>query len=227
MCTERKGMHIKKLFCIILTSVFMIDAIAMTAQAETKSELILVDQGYYIDKNEKYGDAIYYWALIKNNNKHKTVESPKIRVAAADVYGNILDTDNCYGHYIAPKDTVVLNGIMFLSSSTEESVDIQMEKPNYVKRSSIPSSAFKTFNVSEIQGDFEPSKVTGELKYTGKKNVSNVVVAAVYKNNKKIVYVTSTELDDIEKDTATVFEIDTYIEAVPQHDSVDIYVQEA
>lgn len=197
-----------------------------TKKKKTQSDQIeLQDKGYYVDVTD---DTVYvvFWGKLHNTSKTKAIEYPKITATAKDENGTILGTQEQTGIYISPNDSVVLTTLMDCGSTTPTSVDITVEKPEFTNLDTVASSNFTVENLAEVPSDLG-TKVTGQITYNGKKDLDSIAVTAVYKKGDTSVYAEATYLDnEITNGSTTPFEITPMIENVPDHDSIDIYVQE-
>lgn len=83
----------------------------------------------------------------------------------------------------------------------------------------------RTANITEVPQEYTCPKVTGEVTYNGKEDLDGIAITAVYKLGDKSVYAYTTYLQSIESGSTESFEINPISTELPDHDSVEVYVQ--
>lgn len=196
-------------------------------QKKSASKLEIVDSGYYVQPTDEYSDTayVYFWAKIKNNDKKKSIDFPVITATAKDESGNVLGSSSQTGMSIAPKDTVVLTSMMDTGDTPATTVEIKAKKPKFTSRKAIKSNVFETTNITEVPQEYTCAKLTGEVTYKGKKDLDGIAITAIYKSGDKSVFAETTYLNDIEAGSTEAFEINPLSNELPDHDSVEVYVQ--
>lgn len=195
-----------------------------TIEAKQKSEIEIIDSGYYTYQ-DSYDGSVYikYWAKLHNPNKKKAISYPKITATARDGDNKILGTSDQTGFTIEANDTIILTSQFETGTTIPSVVDIKAKKPKFTPAKGISSSDFSVENVSTMGGDY--NKVTGEVTYNGKKDLSMVAVTAIYKSGETSVYAEATYLEEMTKGDTLPFEINAYAAEMPGYDSVEVYVQ--
>lgn len=181
-----------------------------------KEPVALVESGYHLSIYDS-DSYLKYGATLKNPNKNYALEFPKVLVTAKDKKGAIIATDEHVLNFIAPGDTVSFGSQVDCKGKKPDSVEITAESGDYISpegENIIPTSNFKISNTSEIKGDGEYS-YTGEVTNTSKRDISSVAVTVILKNKNKIVYGTTTYIDDVKAGSKKAFDISEY--NLPKH----------
>lgn len=196
-----------------------------TVEAKQKNEIEIVDSGYYTYQNS-YDGSVYvtYWAKLHNSSKKKAISFPKITETARDGENKILGTSDQTGFTIEADDTIVLTSEFDSGTTIPSVVDIKAKKPKFTTSKGVPSTDFSIKNVSTTS-DTDYNKVTGEITYNGKEDLSMVNVTAIFKSGDTSVYAYSTYLDDMTEGDTLPFEITEFASQMPSYDSVEVYVQ--
>lgn len=194
---------------------------------ESSSKLEIVDSGYFVEGADEYSDTAYvhFWAKLKNNDKKRSIDFPVITATAKDDSGKVLGSQSQIGMAIAPKDTVVLTSLMDTGDAAASSVEIKAKKPKFTTKKVVNSKNFTTANITEVPQEYTCPKVTGEVTYNGKEDLDGIAITAVYKLGDKSVYAYTTYLQSIESGSTESFEINPISTELPDHDSVEVYVQ--
>lgn len=194
---------------------------------ESSSKLEIVDSGYFVEGADEYSDTAYvhFWAKLKNNDKKRSIDFPVITATAKDDSGKVLGSQSQIGMAIAPKDTVVLSSLMDTGDAAASSVEIKAKKPKFTTKKVVNSKNFTTANITEVPQEYTCPKVTGEVTYNGKEDSDGIAITAVYKLGDKSVYAYTTYLQSIESGSTESFEINPISTELPDHDSVEVYVQ--
>lgn len=194
---------------------------------ESSSKLEIVDSGYFVEGADEYSDTAYvhFWAKLKNNDKKRSIDFPVITATAKDDSGKVLGSQSQIGMAIAPKDTVVLTSLMDTGDAAASSVEIKAKKPKFTTQKVVNSKNFTTANITEVPQEYTCPKVTGEVTYNGKEDLDGIAITAVYKLGDKSVYAYTTYLQSIESGSTESFEINPISTELPDHDSVEVYVQ--
>lgn len=194
---------------------------------ESSSKLEIVDSGYFVEGADEYSDTAYvhFWAKLKNNDKKRSIDFPVITATAKDDSGKVLGSQSQIGMAIAPKDTVVLTSLMDTGDAAASSVEIKAKKPKFTTKKVVNSKNFTTANITEVPQEYTCPKVTGEVTYNGKEDLDGIAITAVYKLGDKSVYAYTTYLQSIESGSTESFEINPLSTELPDHDSVEVYVQ--
>lgn len=194
---------------------------------ESSSKLEIVDSGYFVEGADEYSDTAYvhFWAKLKNNDKKRSIDFPVITATAKDDSGKVLGSQSQIGMAIAPKDTVVLTSLMDTGDAAASSVEIKAKKPKFTTKKVVNSKNFTTANITEVPQEYTCPKVTGEVTYNGKEDLDGIAITAVYKLGDKSVYAYTTYLQSIESGSTESFEINSLSTELPDHDSVEVYVQ--
>lgn len=194
---------------------------------ESSSKLEIVDSGYFVEGADEYSDTAYvhFWAKLKNNDKKRSIDFPVITATAKDDSGKVLGSQSQIGMAIAPKDTVVLTSLMDTGDAAASSVEIKAKKPKFTTQKVVNSKNFTTANITEVPQEYTCPKVTGEVTYNGKEDLDGIAITAVYKLGDKSVYAYTTYLQSIESGSTESFEINPLSTELPDHDSVEVYVQ--
>lgn len=194
---------------------------------ESSSKLEIVDSGYFVEGADEYSDTAYvhFWAKLKNNDKKRSIDFPVITATAKDDSGKVLGSQSQIGMAIAPKDTVVLTSLMDTGDAAVSSVEIKAKKPKFTTQKVVNSKNFTTANITEVPQEYTCPKVTGEVTYNGKEDLDGIAITAVYKLGDKSVYAYTTYLQSIESGSTESFEINPLSTELPDHDSVEVYVQ--
>lgn len=194
---------------------------------ESTSKLEIVDSGYFVEGADEYSDTayVYFWAKLKNNDKKRSIDFPVITATAKDDSGKVLGSQSQIGISIAPKDTVVLTSLMDTGDAAASSVEIKAKEPKFTTQKVVNSKNFTTANITEVPQEYTCPKVTGEVTYNGKEDLDGIAITAVYKLGDKSVYAYTTYLQSIESGSTESFEINPISTELPDHDSVDVYVQ--
>ena len=194
---------------------------------ESSSKLEIVDSGYFVEGADEYSDTAYvhFWAKLKNNDKKRSIDFPVITATAKDDSGKVLGSQSQIGMAIAPKDTVVLTSLMDTGDAAASSVEIKAKKPKFTTQKVVNSKNFTTANITEVSQEYTCPKVTGEVTYNGKEDLDGIAITAVYKLGDKSVYAYTTYLQSIESGSTESFEINPISTELPDHDSVEVYVQ--
>lgn len=98
-------------------------------------------------------------------------------------------------------------------------------KPKFTTKKVVNSKNFTTANITEVPQEYTCPKVTGEVTYNGKEDLDGIAITAVYKLGYKSVYAYTTYLQSIESGSTESFEINPLSTELPDHDSVEVYVQ--
>ena len=194
---------------------------------ESSSKLEIVDSGYFVEGADEYSDTAYvhFWAKLKNNDNKRSIDFPVITATAKDDSGKVLGSQSQIGMAIAPKDTVVLTSLMDTGDAAASSVEIKAKKPKFTTQKVVNSKNFTTANITEVPQEYTCPKVTGEVTYNGKEDLDGIAITAVYKLGDKSVYAYTTYLQSIESGSTESFEINPISTELPDHDSVEVYVQ--
>lgn len=194
---------------------------------ESSSKLEIVDSGYFVEGADEYSDTAYvhFWAKLKNNDKKRSIDFPVITATAKYDSGKVLGSQSQIGMAIAPKDTVVLTSLMDTGDAAASSVEIKAKKPKFTTQKVVNSKNFTTANITEVPQEYTCPKVTGEVTYNGKEDSDGIAITAVYKLGDKSVYAYTTYLQSIESGSTESFEINPISTELPDHDSVEVYVQ--
>lgn len=194
---------------------------------ESSSKLEIVDSGYFVEGADEYSDTAYvhFWAKLKNNDKKRSIDFPVITATAKDDSGKVLGSQSQIDMAIAPKDTVVLTSLMDTGDAAASSVEIKAKKPKFTTKKVVNSKNFTTANITEVPQEYTCPKVTGEVTYNGKEDLDGIAITAVYKLGDKSVYAYTTYLQSIESGSTEAFEINPLSTELPDHDSVEVYVQ--
>ena len=174
-----------------------------------------------LDK-DRYKDGIFGLEV--------TVEGPSsttgsIAYTLKDDSGKALGSQSQIGMAIAPKDTVVLTSLMDTGDAAASSVEIKAKKPKFTTQKVVNSKNFTTANITEVPQEYTCPKVTGEVTYNGKEDLDGIAITAVYILGDKSVYAYTTYLQSIESESTESFEINPISTELPDHDSVEVYVQ--
>lgn len=153
------------------------------------------------------------------------IDFPVITATAKDDSGKVLGSQSQIGMAIAPKDTVVLTSLMDTGDAAASSVEIKAKKPKFTTQKVVNSKNFITANITEVPQEYTCPKVTGEVTYNGKEDLDGIAITAVYKLGDKSVYAYTTYLQSIESGSTESFEINPISTELPDHDSVEVYVQ--
>lgn len=194
---------------------------------ESSSKLEIVDSGYFVEGADEYSDTAYvhFWAKLKNNDKKRSIDFPVITATAKYDSGKVLGSQSQIGMAIAPKDTVVLTSLMDTGDAAASSVEIKAKKPKFTTQKVVNLKNFTTANITEVPQEYTCPKVTGEVTYNGKEDLDGIAITAVYKLGDKSVYAYTTYLQSIESGSTESFEINPISTELPDHDSVEVYVQ--
>ena len=230
----------KKIITACALCATMLTGISVPATTNVKAEVIqtkktkqsnnglkIIDSGYYVVPANEYIDTAYvhYWAKVKKMDKKRSIQFPVITATAKDDAGKVLGSASQTGFSIAPKDTVVLTSQMDTGNTAATTVDIKVKKPKYSSAKVVSSKSFKVDNISTVPDENYMDKVTGELTYSGKKDLDMVAITAIYKSGDKSVFAETSFLDNVEGKSTESFEVQPLTTAFPEYDNVEVYVQ--
>ena len=119
----------------------------------------------------------------------------------------------------------MLTSLMDTDDAAASSVEIKAKKPKFTTHKVVNSKNFTTANITEVPQEYTCPKVTGEVTYNGKEDLDGIAITAVYKLGDKSVYAYTTYLQSIESGSTESFEINPISTELPDHDSVEVYVQ--
>lgn len=196
-----------------------------SAQKKQQQDLQLVESGYSISGSDS--DIYLNWgATVKNPNEDDAMEFPTITITAKDANGKIITTEDQTLMYIAPGDTVSYGFVVDCNGQRPETVEIKPESGDFVDISSVScvaSSELDVSNISEIKGSYDDTNYTGEIENKSDTDLDSVAVTILCKKDDKIVYGTTTFVDDLKSGDKKAFEVSEY--NVPEHDSYEISAQ--
>lgn len=211
------------------SSIFMVAN--PNASGNEKKELEIIDSGYF--ESSRIGETTYLdaYAKVHNPNDAKMAEYPKLTVTVKSSDGTILATDYDTGSYIMPDDTVVLIesiGVSNYADDCKVELSVTTDYVNVtdsIRKENSLSSDFSFTNVSEISERYS-CKITGEIMNNFSADVDNVTLTVSLLKDGKIVYVDTTYLHDLKMGQNTPFEYKYYSTDWPDHDSIELSVQQ-
>lgn len=185
---------------------------------EDKGEVVLVDSGYTIKSVDS--DVYAYWgAVIKNENKTKANELPKIVITAYDDKDEVVATEDQMLGHILPGEEQAYGSLLDCNGEKPKRVEISVENGEEIN---VPEDAVDSSNF-EITGDNEKEDEeigdiawTGKVKNNSKKDVDNVSIVVLLKKDGKIVYGTTSYVDNLKAGADKPFEVSEF--DVPEHD---------
>lgn len=178
-------------------------------EKEIKQDISLLESGYSIkDDGTGYINA-NYGVTVSNPNKEYIATFPEISVTAKDESGAIIGTDSMIIPDIASQDTVSFGGSVNCNGKVPASIDIAAVCSDLIPQGSntiIRSSDLSIVNTSEIPTEFYTT-YTGEVENVSKKEVEDLMVTLILKNNGKIVYGNTTHVSDLSPGAKKPFQI--------------------
>lgn len=199
--------------------------IITTTAAEEEQQPIISDSGWYSSQTS-FGDMyVYYGVKINNPNVSKTMSFPTLTITAKDENGTILSSENQVFFNIMPGDTISYGGFISCSAAPQ-TVEFGVscsDFENTTENSDPYTSDFSFSNVSEVPGNYDRTKVTGEITNNFNDNVDMAAVTILYKNNGAIVSGYTSFVDNLVTGQTIPFELEPY--DVPEHTEIEISAQ--
>lgn len=197
-----------------------------------KSEIKISESGwsasYYGTKEN--GVYVNYAYILSNPNKESMAMSPTVKLTVKDVDGKILASETSYAVFVGPGDIMPVAGRTDTLSGepaevTFELGDSKSEAASYDDMYHITD--FVVSGISENIISDDDMNWTGEFTNPTDKDIENgVTPIVVLFNGGEIVGGFSNNLafDSVAANATTSFEIDPIGNAVPEHDSFEVYI---
>ena len=220
----------KKLLAIALTATMLFSFAAcgggtQESKKDEKKELELVDSGYGIVNIDS--DVYMYWgATVKNPNKDYALEYPTINITAKDSDGKVITTEEQTLFTIAPEDTVSYGFQLDCNGKKPDKVEFKTDSGDFIEfneETMVRSSNLKVSNTDKTTGDFGEVTFTGEIENSSENDLDQVAVTVIAKKGKKIVFGSTTFVDNLGSKDKKAFELTEY--DIPEHDSFEVYAQ--
>ncbi len=191
-------------------------------EKEEVKELEIVDSGYSL--SSKDSPYIKYGIEIKNPNSSYTVEFPNIRITAYDENENILASSDQTFNTIAPGETIHWGSQADCAEKIPSKVEFEITNldEDYVESTAVSSNnALKITNKNVVSDGFD-TKFTGKIKNDGALDVSTANISVILYKDGKIIFGTSTFVDNIASGKEIPFDVSEYSD-IPEYDSYEIY----
>lgn len=182
----------------------------------------LLDSGYSIKSSD--GDVYVYWGVqLQNKSKETAYEFPEITVTAYDDKDEVLATEDQTMGLIQPEEKQSFGSFLDCNGKKPSKVtfDVDTGDEEDVTDDTIAASDFEISGTNErIDSEYGEATYTGKLKNKSKNDCESAAVCLLLKKDGKIVYGTTTYIDDVGAGKEKPFEISEY--DVPEHDSYEI-----
>lgn len=178
----------------------------------------IVESGYSM-ADDSY---MVYGFVIENPSEDTAYEFPKVIITAYDENGDVLATEEQTMNKIQPGEKQAFGSVVDCNGQDPDKVEFVAESGDAISPSddAIKSSDLEISGTNERTDDIGETSITGKVKNNTQSDTDSVGVTVLFKKDGKIVYGTTTYVDNLGAGKEKAFEVSEY--EVPEHDTYEV-----
>lgn len=222
----------KKIFISTLTILLIVSFVSCgnksTNTSKKKSGTVkILESGYNINSDDSGDTYAHCGAVVTNTDSKQIFEFYKVKATAYDNSGSVIATKEQVMAKISPKEKQGVFILLDCKGKKPKKIEFRVNEGEKTSEDNyVNSSKFKTSDINFHTDEYQGTSITGQVKNTSNKNISNAMLTIILKKKGKIVGADNTFVENVDKKAKTPFDYNLMMSPTPVYDKYEIYVMD-